>query len=360
MKDIIFIGSIVPESLLQSVEKISFASINYQKKVIKAFRFDQVFCLMPLNIPTQKKKFFVEDGIGYIHYKFFGSRIFKLVFDQIAAYRKISKKSKVVFYNVGIQNFILVYALSKIKECYCYSIVADYDDYQNHIGIKKILQKIINSSFNLLKGAIVLNSNIQIPTRSIVLEGIIDPNDLKTDSIDVTKNRILFSGSVGYTTGIHIAIKAMDYLPDFELIITGPPFDLEKKDIDDLVLKAVNNNVTYLGSLTNEKYQDLLRSCNITMSLRDNSKLEHQHNFPSKILEYLSYNKRVISTINYECVSEYLTICEFDPISVAKTIKSISLTESFNCTEYLIGKFGLAKFNDTLEQLFKRTNHANE
>lgn len=357
MKDIFFIGTIVPESLLQSVEKISYASINYQKKVIKAFKFDQIFCLVPLNIPSQKKKFFVEDGIVYIHNKFFGSRIFKLVFDQIAAYSRIRKASTVVFYNITIQNFILIYLLSRFKKCYCFSIVADYEDYKNYTGIKRFVQKIINSSFNLLKGAIVLNPNIKIPTKSVVLEGIIDPQDFKPFTKEIIKNRILFSGSVGYTTGIHVAIQAMDYLPDFELIITGPSFDLEKKDIDDLILKGTNNNVTYLGSLNKEKYQDLLCTCNIALSLRDISKPEHQHNFPSKILEYLSYNKKVISTINYECVSDYLTVCEFDPVSIAGAIQNISLTDSFNSKDFVVSKFGLVKFSEALEQLVKDTRH---
>ena len=358
MKDTYFIGTFIPERLFHSVEKISFAGINYQKKVIKAYRINQVFGLMPLNVPTQRKIFFYENGIGYIHYKIFNSKILKLLLDQLAVYRKIKQKSVVVFYNVTIQNFLLIYALTKIKKCCCYSIVADYDDYRNHTGSGRLLHKVINMTFKSLKGAIVLNRNIQTPTKSVVLEGIIDPEDLPPFITEVIKNRILFSGSVGYTTGIHIAIKAMDYLPDFELIITGPPFDLEKKDIDDLISEAKYSNISYLGSLDKEKYQELLLTSNITLSLRDNSKVEHQHNFPSKILEYLSYNKRVISTINYECVSDYLTISEFDAVSVAHTIQNLSLTDSFNAKYYIINRFGLPKFRETLEQLIKSTSNA--
>ena len=339
------------DSLVQAIEKISFASINYQKKVIKAFSFDEVYSLLPLNAQRTNSYQFSERGITFIHNKILGSKIIKLILDQWTLYCKVRRNSIVVFYNITIQNFILINKLTKIKECKCYVIVADYDDVQNHSGLKRVLQRIINSTFKLIKGAIVLNSNIQIPTRTLVLEGIVDEQESPLIPPEEQKNRIILSGSIGYINGVHVAIRAMDYLPEYELIITGPPYDLQIKDIEYLIQKAKNKNITYLGSLSRERYLDVLSSCRIALSLRDPAKLENHHNFPSKILEYLFYNIIVISTINYESVSNLLIICDSNPTSLAQEIKKHANLKLTDSREFVIEKFGLKKFRETLDYL---------
>lgn len=347
----IFIGTIVPQSIIDKAERISFASINYQTKVLKASHFDEVYNILPLNLDRISKKIFFEDGKYYLHNKYFNSRLLKLLLDQILIFRKIEEKSKVFFYNVTIQNFLLIRLLILFKKCECYAIVADFEDERNYFGLRKIVQKNINRTFNKLSGAIILSSNIQISTRTIVLEGIVDSEMNQLSQNKIEENSIIFSGSIGYTTGIHIAVAAMNFLPDYKLYISGPLFDLDSNNLKRLINGNVHNNVYYMGILDNEKYLELLSICNYALNLRDPHKLEHQHNFPSKILEYLMYNKNVISTLNYSAVSKCITLTEFDAEKLAVTIKNTSSAPNNNSRDYVLDKFGLTTFNNAIETL---------
>jgi hypothetical protein len=58
--------------------------------------------------------------------------------------------------------------------------------------------------------------------------------------------------------------------------------------------------------------------------LRDPSYPENLNNFPSKILEFFSYNKIVISTIDYPELIDFKYLrCEFDKYSLTNIIESI-------------------------------------
>jgi hypothetical protein len=61
--------------------------------------------------------------------------------------------------------------------------------------------------------------------------------------------------------------------------------------------------------------------CDVALSLRDPSDQEHRYNFPSKILEYLSKSKVVISTVKYKDIDNGLLFySEFDVRSLSKTL----------------------------------------
>ena len=67
-----------------------------------------------------------------------------------------------------------------------------------------------------------------------------------------------------------------------------------------MILENPNaNNIEYLGVLEYEDYQEILSSCEFGLSLRNPSEMEHRMNFPSKILEYMSFGCIAISSISY-------------------------------------------------------------
>ena len=75
--------------------------------------------------------------------------------------------------------------------------------------------------------------------------------------------------------------------------------------------------------MTYQDYQNLLNQCTYTLSLRNIKLIEHQYNFPSKIVEYLSYNKVVVSTKVYEELQDNVILfTEYDGKSLANVIKN--------------------------------------
>jgi hypothetical protein len=83
-----------------------------------------------------------------------------------------------------------------------------------------------------------------------------------------------------------------------------------------------------LGLLDYGAYIAVLEKCDIALSLRNPSDLEHQFNFPSKILEYLSKSKLVISSLIYKDLPEdFLFISGFDSFSLGSTLDKIKAAD---------------------------------
>ena len=86
------------------------------------------------------------------------------------------------------------------------------------------------------------------------------------------------------------------------------------------------------------------------MSLRNIHLIEHKFNFPSKITEYLSYNKKVISTINYPSVKDYIFYVGFNKHEIADKI--IATQEIFvNSNKTVLSQFSTNNFKINMNKL---------
>ena len=345
----IFIGSIIPESLNEYIKLHSHAAQYYQEKVVLAYPFKILFSINYSDVIER-----VDDNNNHIFITLKkNNKLYNLLKVIKIILGKTNTGDRVFFYNLSYRTFLIFEAL-KFKGCKCYVIVADYTNLEslNYLS-QKVIQFFINRSIKSSLGVLALNKNIKIHPNTLYQNALIKPDmveDMLINKISILPKTILFSGSIGITTGIDIAIRAMDFLPEYKLIITGTLFDISELEMNFLLNGNCNNNIEYKGILDRNEYLILLAQSEYGLSLRNINDSNHQYNFPSKIAEYLSFNKKVISTIDYDEVSSMIYIVNYTPESVAGKIKE---TSDIICETRIeiIDQFGFVKFKENLQKL---------
>lgn len=156
-------------------------------------------------------------------------------------------------------------------------------------------------------------------------------------SYDNGKIVLIYTGSIDKVKGsAFTAIEAMKYLPEnYELKISGPISEKDRKDFDDAVTKINSESnrkaVEYMGLLDEHEYEQLLLSANIALNPQKEGGFG-QYLFPSKILTYMSYGLPVVSTkgesITRSEVADLITFADdYSGESVAKAIRNVEIKE---------------------------------
>jgi len=295
----IFIASILPEREIKT-QPASLAAYLYQKKIIEFCNPTLTISIIPVYIKKAYRD--CENDIFYINsgrlknYLLFN--ISKLIGDTWVSIRLINKykKEKIWFYNLSKSTFFIGFFAKYLLRRKIYIIVADYN------VPKTMSEKIIDRLIKKFNGAIVLNSNINIVNNRQIMPGLLRENEIVfPDSVGSISKKILLSGSLGYTTGIDFALEFFSKQPEYELYITGVRYNMNENAFNSLIEKYSQfKNIFFMGNVEYEKYIHILKDCDVCLSLRDPLDIQHDYNFPSKILEYLCYNKLVISTKYYK------------------------------------------------------------
>ncbi len=171
---------------------------------------------------------------------------------------------------------------------------------------------------------------------------------------------IIYAGSIDYTKGgAYNAVRCAAFLPDHYIVhICGPGSESDTKDL--LQHISVVNEIAgkerckYHGVLTENEISNLLLSCQIAINPQK-SGANMLTLFPSKIIKYLSYNLRVISTripsIENSAVSELIYFTEDDrPETFARLIQSVDLNLNYNSKSLIMNLD--EDFVDQIKNLF--------
>jgi len=327
-KRILFICELVPVDYFKIDHRISIAGNNFQWKVIEMLFIESCIAMTPLVvrekiIHTNNRDIVVVNNNSILPYYF--HRYYRGILDIIVVLFNISRSpiNTVFFYNVDKRNFFIIFLTKYIFRREVFVILADIESKKARSSL------FVKSSYWLLSkinGVLALNSNLKVNRNQQIINGLLRDEEINYKYNNPMSRNIIFSGSIGLTTGIVIALKAIGLLDDCKLYVTGKPFELSHNSLVKLIAesKNVHDNIVYLGLLSTEDYYEVLDECTIALSLRNPKDSDHENNFPSKIIEYLSRGKLVISTVRYQEISDdVISYCDFDPISVASTIKEL-------------------------------------
>jgi glycosyltransferase involved in cell wall biosynthesis len=209
-----------------------------------------------------------------------GVREYSLLKNFKSALRNYSPADVVITYNERPAHTLLAQYLRKYRKSYWVTIVAD----ANYVSGADLY---VFLSYEYYKSAKVKNK--------IHIDGGINPIEIPDFKIAVTNKPkiLLFNGSLTKWTGIERF--ALDFAQidssDFVLKITG-------QGKSDIITKLAeeNQNIIFLGFLNDYDLDMERRNAFAFVNPRPVNIRMGETNFPSKILEYLSYCKPILST----------------------------------------------------------------
>ena len=137
------------------------------------------------------------------------------------------------------------------------------------------------------------------------------------------KTIFLYSGSLGKWGGTKMLLDAMALIKqdDFELWISG----FGDTTIFNKSLPQKDKRIKYLGLLTENELHDIYEEADVFLNPRPVNMPGNENNFPSKLFNYLSWKKPIISTWTKSLSPEYkevLHIAEDNPLAFSSAMTS--------------------------------------
>ncbi|MDD5596359.1 MAG: glycosyltransferase [Victivallaceae bacterium] len=124
------------------------------------------------------------------------------------------------------------------------------------------------------------------------------------------KKIILYTGMLNAWGGVSFLLKAFRLIsgPDIELWICGPGIN---SDLE--AARKSDPRIKFQGLVSEERLQRIYRQAAVLVNPRPNNINGNTMNFPSKVLEYLSYGKPVVSTWTPGLSPDYREVLEVLP-----------------------------------------------
>lgn len=202
----------------------------------------------------------------------------------------------VIFYNMRVETSGLA---RYIKRNYNVPIILEYEDGlerdTNNNFFKRLIYRVVQNRVKKdLDGAIVVNSLVQnsFLCDSVVIRGAAKKNNETMRGLaEGEKLRVLFASTLDEQRGILVVLEALKHTNlDFELYITG------KGPQETAITSFRDERIHYLGYLEYEEYKELLKSSHVCINAQKSGQEYAQVSFPSKMFEYLSMNKLIVSS----------------------------------------------------------------
>lgn len=323
---LVFVGQFVEEKVTLKNNYYSQAGNLYQKKFIDISQPEKAISIIPI---------FDKEEVNYsYHYRdsvFVFSRKRLSIISNLVNLLTVTYKSFLIikgcsssfvwFYNLNKSTFLLALAVKLLlRRKKLAIIVADF------VRAKRFtIQWLINFLISKFHTGIVLTSSIKVVPNSQLLPGLLYDKDITLVRKEGVNRNVLLSGSLGKTTGFELALDFFKANSSYCLYITGRPFRYDNLQFH-MLLDEIRccPNIHFLGLLNYEDYLQVLDKCDIALSLRDPNDSDHEYNFPSKILEYLSRGKFVISSRNYpDLPGDLIFLTDFTTDGLRSCMESI-------------------------------------
>lgn len=312
---------------------ISVAASNFSNTLVSGDIFDRVYSILPPFVTGKRNANELATENSVLLYSALRrlpaplSRVAP-IFEQLALFFKIPRGASLWLYNVTMLNWILIKLLKWLKPSVkIYPIVLDYTP--GLPGNDKFLKAINNSA-----GRISLTNYSELSKVNFHCLPGITPLINTHPQIKSPKPTFLLSGVLSEEiSSISTVVEAFANVPEATLYITG---NLSHNPA--LIERIAHiRNINYLGMLSKAEYNNLLdTSTTFILSTRNPNFPENQCNFPSKIIEGLSHNRGVISTISYPQIDgiNYITT-KLSVEELRNTIRNVSSMTASQIERYI-------------------------
>lgn len=323
---ILWVGSIFDQETVMQSKAISPAANNWQSGLIKNLNENgcQIVTLGhtpeplwpkgKLKMKYSNNKYYQSTNsfvTNYLNIPFLRSNIliskYQILLKKIIKLYGLPKLT--ISYNAYPQNSIVALRLQKDFGIPWVCLVADMPT------TKRELYK-YNTYLSKCDGLIFLSwymyQNSSSLSKLHMDGGVENLNTPPNNSISIknSDNQILlYAGSLTKWGGVNLLIDAFKLIakPNVKLWICGPgPNNIKEK------IKS-NKNIKYLGFVTKKELKNICGKASIFVNPRPSHIEGNEYNFPSKLFEYMTYLKPIISTETPGISPEYkdvLNICE--------------------------------------------------
>ena len=347
-----FICNILPPEYIVKL-KASQAAINFCNRLVDGGCFDDVRSIVPVSYKLPKRIFYrnityyVNNGNNMV------AKILRYVYLNMKLAWDVKRFDAVWFYNLTASSLLSYIILKFLFMRRVYVIMADYTPPLR----KKSMQTIIGGLLKRCNGMIALSARScfdQIKNLHIKA-GIIDEEMLNRSVENVRSDKItfLFSGTLTPVTGYEMALKVFSQIPEAQLFVSG------NGAFPDIYRKY--ENIHFMGNLPYNDYLELLESVTVCLNFRNPNLPENNNNFPSKILDYFSRHKIVLSTMSYpEIEGANYIYSDFDESVLIKKVMDIvamgvdNLTEYTNNTMFLRENFSVSSCKNMIRLVEKK------
>jgi glycosyltransferase involved in cell wall biosynthesis len=231
--------------------------------------------------------------------------------------------------------------------------VLDYTPSENRWSTQNLILRCINHT----NGIIALSSAQKINNKNKkIIPGvapIMTPSYPELMKIDYV---FLLSGILTKKRDPKLILDVFSKLPHYALKICGI---VENEDMFIEYSKRYSN-IQYYGFLPYNQYIDLLKEAVFCINSRDSTFMENHYNFPSKVIEYLLYNKIVVSTMYYpqlkgiNCLYPNVGEAVFELFGRIQTIdKNLLLQKFANQSQAIIQEMGITRWSEEMISIEK-------
>lgn len=374
-----FLGALVPDEQEYHNPAFRRSGILVQDGIINGLCKQKikhiVYSLRPVpSYPNEKRVLF---GRKSIHYKNQSNLVllpfiniliiksitytFSLFFELIKWSISNRRKRRIILvYNAYSPPLPFVYWIGKLTRSKSVAILYDLGIPPKQLklspikkGIYWFVEFFAKRYIPRLDGRIVINENIAKTygqnNHSLLIDGGISNEvisrlfELKTN-VNRVATRFLIAGSISPINGTRLVGEMLEINnnPNIRIIFAG-----NGRDVDFVkYIASKDSRVIYKGMLTLNELFNLYKEVDVLMNLRVNSE-ENENLFPSKILEYLTVGKFILSTNVGHLDKEYGKFCKilYNPtaenlsnaINEIHTIPDVELIKNgINSREYML------------------------
>ncbi|MDB4154464.1 glycosyltransferase [Candidatus Pelagibacter sp.] len=298
---ILWVGPFIPSNYFKNWLAASPAAFKWQKHIFQAlveegvdmewlyYRPDPYWPkgrLLPSKVKIPSKIVHEENQIHYVNTIFLRNFTLKKSLQEILKKKIENKNSQrliIISYNCPKWTNKIFLDQNIRSKFSCIYVVADEEVLPGADGY-------VFLSYGSFKKYSKKNNKIH-------LDGAIYPSkslqNLKNSHKKKNKTIFLYSGSFDKWGGVKILLDAMDLIKEdkFELWICGPAKDKLFK-----VAVKKDKRIKYLGLLSVSQLQNTFNKADIFLNPRPVNMPGNEINFPSKLFDYLAWNKPILST----------------------------------------------------------------
>lgn len=322
---LIMCGTMVPSEYENRIQYLSNAANRFQLNFVKEMKKEceiKVYSYLGIAVDEQiQTELKQENGDVKVHFRT-TDRLTGVMRYKRAVKQALKQADCLLTYNVTYA-WMFAPALARRLGKKSALILADYSGEESyHSFVRRLYARLelrVIQKYDVVIGLSETTKRFLKPDqRFLCVEGGIDqdvydyfePSSVEERQQEDGITTYMYAGILEPVTGVDMLLKAFtrNSNPAIRLNISG------KGSFQKLVEDAVkqDHRITYLGCVPYEEYLNNLKQADVLINPRNMNLPENENNFPSKIMEYLTTGKPIISTRfpGWEKYNKYITFCE--------------------------------------------------